>query len=63
MDLFGLNSGYFGDEKSVGFLEVAGDELALGDFEAGVFGKDFQYPNVFSFENWTGAIKDAPAFV
>lgn len=63
MALFWLNAGDFGDEKGVGLLGVAGDELALGDFIGRVLGKDFQYSYVFGFEDRTGAVNDASAFV
>ena len=44
-------------------MVVASEELALGDFEGGVLGKDFQDSYVCGFEDRAGAVDDATAFV
>jgi hypothetical protein len=63
MALIWLNAGDFGDEKGVGFVGVACDELALGDFIGRVLGKDFQDSYVFGFEDRTGTVDDVAGLV
>jgi len=63
MALFRLKSGDFGYVKRVGLVVVAGEEFAIGDFEGGVLGKDFQDSYVFGFEDRTSKVVNADRII